>query len=82
MIIDKILDRKDNETFDGYDSYSAHDFYFDVLEYGEIGNDITHCMDEGDETDVRLALCRYILNNGYNPEICTYVCSKNWLVNA
>ena len=82
MIIDRILDRKDNEELDGFDSYNAHDFYFDVLAYGKIGDDITYCMDTGDETDVRLALCRYILRNGYNPDLCTYVHSKKWLVNA
>ena len=77
MIIDKILDRKDGCT------YNAHDFYWDCHKYNTIfegiANDILYCMDEGDETDVRLSLCRYILRNGYNPELCDYICSVKWL---
>lgn len=79
MIIDRILDRKDNEQYDGYDSYNAKQFYLDVLEYGRIGDQITEAMDYGDEKDVKSALCRYIIDNDYNPEICTFICSKNWL---
>lgn len=82
MIIDRILDRKDNEHYDGYDSYNAKQFYLDVLAYGKIGDSITKAMDYGDEKDVKSALCRYIIDNKYNPEICNYICSKNWLVNA
>lgn len=81
MIIDCILDRKDNEKYDGYDSYNAHDFYIDVLGYGSIGDDITRAMDEGTEEDVKNALCKYIDNNEYNPEIKDYINSKTWLTN-
>ena len=38
MIIDLILDRKD-----GY-RYNAHEFYGEVMEYGEIGFEITRAM--------------------------------------
>lgn len=77
MIIDLILDRKDGNE------YNAHDFYFECLEYNRIfdgiANDILQCMDEGDETDVRVSLCRYILKNEYNPDLCSYICSVKWL---
>lgn len=82
MIIDCILDRKDDENFYGYDKYNAKEFYLHILAYGMIGGEITRAMDYGDEKDVKSALCRYIIDNEYNPEICNYICSKNWLVNA
>ena len=77
MIIDMILDRKESND------YNAHDFYFGVMGYEKLVpqdvKQIILCMDEGDEADVRIALCRYILRNGYAPDICNYVCSVNWL---
>jgi hypothetical protein len=82
MIVDRILDRKDNEEFDGYDSYNAEKFYFDVLHYGKVGEEITLAMDYGTEKDVTEALCRYIIRHDYNLIICDYICSKKWLENA
>ena len=79
MIIDLILDRKDNEKLDGKDSYKAHDFYFDVMRYGKIGDEITSAMDYGTEADVKRALCNYIDNNEYNPEIKNYINAKAWI---
>ena len=79
MIIDLILDRKDNEVFDGVDTYNANDFYFDCLAYGNIGDDITEAIDYGTEAQVKCALCKYIDVNEYNPEIKDYINSKNWL---
>lgn len=79
MIIDLILDRKDDEIETGRDYYDAHDFYMDVYGYGRIGDEITLAMDYGTENDVKRALCNYILNNEYNPKICNYIMSKNWL---
>lgn len=73
MIIDCILDRKD------YDSYNANDFYFSVLDYGRVGDEITRAMDEGTDEDVKSALCNYIDRNGYNPEIKNFINSKRWL---
>lgn len=73
MIIDLILDRKDG------DPYVDRKFYFDVLGYGEIGDDITRAMDYGTERDVKKALCDYIDNNEYNPAIKNYIHSVNWL---
>jgi hypothetical protein len=79
MIIDRILDRKDNEKDYGFDGYVPHDFYFDVLAYGRIGDHITRAMDCGTEEDVKKALCDYVINNEYNPDICNYINSVNWL---
>ena len=77
MIIDLILDREDGEKCGA--QYSPHDFYFDVLGYGEIGEDITMAMDYGDEADVRRELCNYVTDNEYNPAICNYINSREWL---
>lgn len=77
MIIDLILDRKD-----GYD-YSVAEFYNELQEYGTIFNDIAwdiaRAMDEGTEEDVKKELCRYVIEQGYNPQICEYINSVNWL---
>ena len=73
MIIDKILDRKDGEL------YNARDFYFDVLQYSRTGDEITRAMDGGTEDDVKKALCDFITGNEYNPQICDYIKSVEWL---
>ena len=78
MIIDLILDRKDNEVF-GYDAYNAHDFYMNVLGYGRVGDEITKAMDYGTEKDVKDALCKYIDDHNYNPDIKKYINSKQWI---
>ena len=78
MIIDLILDRKDNEE-EGVFNYNPREFYHDVLGYGEIGHDITFAMDIGTEECVKRTLREYIINNGYNPDICDYINSVNWL---
>ena len=73
MIIDRILDRKDGCK------YSARDFYWDCLHYGRVGDGISRAMDYGEELDVKAAICKYIIDNEYNPDICGYVWSVEWL---
>ena len=79
MIIDLILDRKDDAEYDGIDTYNAHDFYIDCLGYNSVADGIIKAMDYGSETDVKRELCKYILKNGYNKKICDYINSVNWL---
>ena len=83
MIIDLILDRKDNLSEGFTDDYNAHDFYTDCMSYSGIFNGIadgiTRAMDGGTEADVKNELCRYITNNDYNPGICDFIKSVNWL---
>ena len=79
MIIDLILDRRDNEKYYGNDFYKADDFYREVMCYGEIGYDITESMDYGNNKDVQNSLCEYINNNEYNPDICDYIKAKQWI---
>lgn len=73
MIIDLILDRKDGAT------YNAREFYYAVMEHGKVGHLITEMMDEGTELSVKAALCRYIVENGYDNKVCEYIISVNWL---
>lgn len=80
MIIDLILERKGWEE-DGCAVYNPHDFYMDVMRYGDVGEDITMAMDYGEESDVRRELCNYIVRNEYNPAICDYINSREWLKN-
>ena len=75
MIIDRILDRKDGQR------YSAREFYWDCAGYGKVGDYICYCMDELEEIDVKAAICKYIIDNEYNPDICGYVWSVDWLKN-
>ena len=79
MIIDLILDRRDNEKYYNNDFYKADDFYRGVMCYGEIGYKITESMDYGNNSDVQNALCDYINNNEYNPNICDYIKGKQWI---
>ena len=71
MIIDIILDRYDAEKYNDF-NFNAHNFYYDIFQYGEIGHDITRAMDAGSEEDTKNALCAYILNYGYNTKIIDY----------
>ena len=83
MIIDLILDRKDDIEGGYDDTYNAHDFYIDCMEYSGIfdgiADGITRAMDEGTEEDIKNELCSYILKCGYNPQICDFVNSVKWL---
>lgn len=77
MIIDLILDRKDGKP------YNPTYFYEEVKEYGEvwpeIAKPILEAMESGESGEVRLALCRYIDEQGYNPIIKNYIRRVNWL---
>lgn len=64
--------------------YDPQKFYMDIFGYiGGCGSaaaeNITREMDMGTEKSVKQALCKYILENGYNPEICEYINSRKWL---
>ena len=77
MIIDLILDRKDGVEYD------PHKFFGMICEYednfGWTDHKISNAMESGNEQDVKRELCSYVINNGYNPEICNYINSVSWL---
>lgn len=64
--------------------YSPGKFYREIFQYiGGCGDywaeNITRAMDYGEEEDVKAALCRYIDEADYNPEIKNYINSVMWL---
>ena len=83
MIIDLILDRKDNEKWAQQNAYNAKYFYNECMQYSAVFNGafdyITLAMDYGEEEDVKKALCRYIDDNDYNEKIKDYINSRDWL---
>lgn len=73
MIIDLILDRKEGTP------YEPKTFYNSCMGYDDIADEITRAMDVGTEEDIKEALCAYIDNQSYNPEIKNYIRSVKWL---
>lgn len=74
MIIDKILDRKDGV------GYSARDLYDYCTGLNILNSeDIARALDSGENYDIQRELCKYIHLGGYNPEICNYINSVDWL---
>lgn len=63
--------------------YDPKQFYNEVMEYSGIFDHdfdyITAAMDYGTEKDVKNALCKYIDNGNYNPDIKDYIRNVNWL---
>lgn len=76
MIIDLILDRKDGSP------YSPTNFRQRLAGYGETWPEMTvpilDAFQHGTEGTIKAALCRYVMENEYNPEICDYICSVSW----
>ena len=81
MIIDCILDRKDNARYG--EAYRPKDFYMDILGYHKSNqywsDRITTAMDYGTEEEVKEILCDYIDRNEYNPLIKDYIRSVTWI---
>ena len=63
--------------------YDPRKFYNAILQYISEPEDhatkITRAMDVGTEQDVKDALCAYVTGCNYNPDICDYINSRNWL---
>lgn len=84
MIIDLILDRRDNIR-DGYqDTFSFNQFYRDCREYAQDFDDeiqwkIVDTLDVGTNKEVQDVLCEYIDANNYNPQIKEFIRSMNWI---
>jgi hypothetical protein len=72
MLIDEILDRRDGKK------YKAKDFYNYCMK-DEIYHDVAEALDNGEEKDIKKILCKYIMKEHYNPFICDYINSVNWL---
>ena len=79
MIIDLILDRKDFIKIDKIDNYDPKTFYYNVLDYGEVGFGITRAMDSGNDENVKQELYNYLVEQDYNLEIKKFIDSVTWL---
>lgn len=77
MIIDLILDRADGTPYNAHDFYTAVSGYAEVFQ--EIVEPITKALDCGTENDVKQELCEYVQRLNYNPKICDYINSVEWL---
>lgn len=75
MIIDLILDRQDGLKYDPKTFYLRTREYEDSLkiEY------ISRAMDYGSNQDVQNALCKYIDDFEYDPEIKKYIRKNKWI---
>jgi len=75
MIIDLILDAKDGD-------YIARGFYNRVNQYEsdfDSNWSVSRAFDSGTNNDVVKALCNYVDDNGYDPEIKTFIRSFTWV---
>ena len=75
MIVDRILDRKDNCGED----YTPAGFCSACREYGAVGADIVQAVALGSEEAVKKALCVYVQKNEYNPLLVDYINRVNWV---
>lgn len=76
MIIDLILDRKDGLAYNPISFYNSCKRYEKSFGFHF---SISRAMEGGVEQKVKHLLCEYIFSQGYNPEICDYVNSVNWM---
>lgn len=88
MLIDLILDRKDNSNIvikDGKlnitKKYSPKRFYDSIANDNIDGlyNNILETLDNKEEIDVKKVLANYVIYGGYNIDIIKYIYSVNWL---
>lgn len=70
MVIDLILDRKE-----GFADLNAE--YLEDMKQYEFDY-INAAIDTNDDDTIKAALCRYIEENEYNPELKNYITSVNW----
>ena len=76
MIIDAICDILDGDTI----TYNLLKYIYD--EAMLFGFDyISRALDEGDNRDIQNALCRYVIENDYNTNLCDFIKTQNFLKN-
>ena len=74
MIIDLILDRKQNE-----ESFDPVMFAFDVHDYSDVfPHYVEMILGPKDEAGRKAGLCAYVRAEGYPEDICKYINSVNW----
>ncbi len=83
MIIDVILDRREGTPYcESAEARSEPGLWClrDLYEYAQFFGfaELERAIDCGSDADVKRELCRYIDDNGYNPEIKDFVNSVKW----
>lgn len=81
MIIDMIIERQNGLEYDPKEFYEyvtkEEQIFFEDTSDNLIS--ISRSMDTLKELDVKKELCWYIINQGYNPTLCDFVMSVDWL---
>lgn len=73
MIIDEILDVRD-----GFKQTPDLKYMYDEATLFRF-NDLARALDCGSNKDIQKALCDYIIDCEYNPEICEFINTFDWL---
>ena len=89
MLIDSIIDRKDGANIyhkiqkEGKvlvsPKYSSKNLYDYLIGFGDLYGDIVDLLDSGENEDIQKALCLYIIEGGYNTDLCEYIKSVKWV---
>ena len=74
MLIDKILDRRDD-----LEKYNPKELYNYCVKSGDMYGEIADLLDSGENRDIQKALCIYIIEQEYRTSICEYINSVNWV---
>lgn len=81
MIIDMIIERQNGLEYDPKEFYEyvtkEEQIFFEETSDNLIS--ISRSMDTLKELDVKKELCWYIISQGYNPTLCDFVMSVDWL---
>lgn len=74
MVIDCIMDRKEGIEYD------KNDFLEYVINENDdcLFDDLIFALELNKELETKVALSKYVVDNGYNPDICGYIWSVNW----
>lgn len=75
MVIDCIMDRKEGI---GYDKNEFLEYVVAENECFGIFDDLIFALELNKELETKVALSKYVVDNGYNPDICGYIWSVNW----
>ena len=78
MIIDKILDARDGFYNSQWDDCTGAEYIYDEATEFKFYY-IADAFDNGTNEDCQKALCRYIDEQGYNPEIKEFIKTFQWV---
>lgn len=77
MLIDYILDRRAGDKYNAKELYDYCQYMGSI--HGDLYWNVARALDAGTNKDIQRELCKYVIKSGYNPDICDYINSVNWL---